>query len=219
MWPCLRPHLFPKGQAGLSGEASPGASLEESAGPQVPLEKGLLPSCQEPPLASWLRERLQRGLSPRRLMMGGLSSCCPLAKQMGQKPRETNPGLCEEEDGAGRKPRPPGQLQNRRGPFCQLLGGVGLAHSLLDAGPPCLLPPLGRLRRPKPWPRLCPKPLGYLWRNFLSLALAHQRQGHSALPPDRGTVRVKGHTSRVPLFSPIPAPPHGRTPPQRSLFW
>lgn len=87
---------------------SPGASGKR-APPSLPgASPGLLPEGKTP---------------PRRLMMGGLSSCCPPAEQMCQKPREMDPGLCEEEDGAGRKPRPPGQLQNRRGPFCQPLGG------------------------------------------------------------------------------------------------
>lgn len=41
-------------------------------------------------------------------------------------------GLCEQEEGAGQKPRPPGQLQTRRSLFCQPPCRVGLAHSLSD---------------------------------------------------------------------------------------
>ena len=125
VWPRLGHQRVPKGQAGSGGAASPGGRLGDLAGPQGPLGKGLLPSCQEPALTSRLRERPLQELAPSGLMMGGVSPCCQLAKQMCQRSREMGPGLHEPEEGARREPRPPGQLKTRRGLFYQLLSGLG----------------------------------------------------------------------------------------------
>lgn len=125
VWHLLGCQRVPKGQSGSGGAASPGGSLGDLAGPRGPLGKGLLPSCQEPPLTSQLRERPLQGLAPSGLMMRGVSSCCHLAKQMCQRSREMGSGLHEQEEGAGQELRPPGHLQTRRALFYQPLGGLG----------------------------------------------------------------------------------------------